>query len=59
MLIKNGKINEKEGATAIAALRALHKPEQLSPFEKGYLDLLRRQYAQMGGRSPLDGQDKK
>jgi hypothetical protein len=59
MLIKNGKINEKDGAAAIAAMRTLHKPEQLSPFEKGHLDLLRRQYAQMGRPSALEAPDKK
>lgn len=59
MLIANGKIEKGKGQAAIDALRALHNPEQLSPFEKGYLALLKRQYDQMGRPSALEGPDKK
>jgi hypothetical protein len=55
MLVRNKAITAAEGNAAIEAMKKLHKPEQLSPFEKGYLDLLRRQYAQMDKPSALEG----
>jgi hypothetical protein len=59
MLMRNNKINEKDGQAAINALTALHNPEQLSPFEKGYLALLDRQFNQMGKPSALEDPDRK
>lgn len=54
MLIKNKAIGKQEGEAAVKALRALHKPEQLSDFEKGYLDTMRRAFAQMDKASALE-----
>jgi len=54
LLIRNKAIKPAEGEAAIKALRALHNPEELSDFERGYLDLLRRSYAQMDKASPLE-----
>lgn len=53
LAIKNKAIGPQEGEAAIKALRALYKPEQLSPFEKGYLDTMRRAFAGMDKPSPL------
>lgn len=54
LLVKDKAITAAEGDATIKALRSLHKQEELSPFEKGYLDLLRRAYSQMDKRSPLE-----
>jgi hypothetical protein len=47
LLIRNGVIGEKEGNAAIEALRKLHNAEQLSQFERGELETLRRALKQM------------
>ena len=54
MLIRNKAIGRQEGEAAMKALRALHNEEQLSPFEQGYLETLRRAFAQMDKPSPLE-----
>ena len=43
---------------AIKALRAIHHPEELSSFDRGMLDLLRRAYMQMDKPSPLEQRGK-
>jgi hypothetical protein len=53
-LIRNKAIGQREGKAAIEALRALHKPEELSPFEQGYLEILKRAYDQVDKASALE-----
>jgi hypothetical protein len=53
-LIRNKVIGQREGKAAIEALRALHKPEELSPFEQGYLEILKRAYGQIDKASALE-----
>ena len=52
--MRNKVIGQREGKAAIEALRVLHKPEELSPFEQGYLEILRRAYGQMDKSSALE-----
>lgn len=58
MLVKNNVIKREEGDAAIKALRAIHHPEELSSFDRGMLDLLRRAYMQMDKPSPLEQRGK-
>ena len=51
LLIKN-KVVGPEAQRALEAMRALVKPAQLSPYERGELEMLRRAFQGMDQRPP-------
>ena len=51
LLIKN-KVVGPEAQRALEAMRALVKPDQLSPYERGELEMLRRAFQGMDQRPP-------
>jgi hypothetical protein len=54
MLIQNKVIGRQEGEAVMRAMRGLFKPEQLSDFDRGQLEMMRRAFAQMNKPSPLE-----
>lgn len=54
MLVRQGAIKPAAAEEATRAMKALYNPDELSDFERGQLDLLRRAYAQMDKQSALD-----
>lgn len=54
LLVKNKVLTREQGDAATRALAALEKPDALSQYERGYLDVLQRAYANMDKPSPLE-----
>lgn len=53
-LIRQGAIKREVGDAAVKALSALYNPQELSDFERGQLEILRRAYSQMDKQSQLE-----
>jgi hypothetical protein len=54
LLVNNKVITREQGDAAMRALAVLEKPEALSQFERGYLEVLQRAFDNMDKPSPLE-----
>ena len=54
LALKKKVVDEALGNAAIKAIQALQNTEALSPFERGYLEVMERAYAQMEKKSLLE-----